>query len=542
MTLNRDFSARILLLRCIAFGVFLVLLAGLVRAQVLEGGYYRSISDGNRVREVLLPAPRGIIFDRNGVALLSNIPAYRLVKCKTSGESCQVNTISRDQAIELQATGIPNGSDLVVDSARLYLNKETTAHVLGFVSEVTAEELKERTPYVPGDKLGRGGVEESYEELLRGTRGKELVEVDATGKRLKVLSKVAPTAGQNLELTLDLKLQRAAAKAISDKSEGAAVVITNPKTGEILALASNPTFDPNIFTDLSVDSNDRNRTINYLFTDNSRPLFNRAISGTYPPGSTFKIITSSAGLESGKIDQTYTMEDTGVIVIGPYKFGNWKFLQDGGTQGVLNIVSAIKVSNDIFFYRLGEKVGLEGLVKWMQRFGLGAKTGVDLPGEAKGVVPTKSWRDQFAPEWYLGDTFHLAIGQGKLLVTPLQMNAWTNVIANGGSLCKPHIAGSASCQDLGISKKTISLIKEGMIGACSPGGTAWPLFNFKVPLACKTGTAEFGDPENRTHGWLTAFAPADNPKISITVLVEKGGEGSDVAAPIVKKILEEYYK
>ncbi len=539
---RRDFSIRALTVRAFGLGIFLILLAGLLKTQVLQGAYYRDLADGNRVREVYLPAPRGIIYDRNGTALVSNIPAYRLIKCNKTGELCTANIISRDQAIELQATGLPKGIDLVVDSARLYLNKQTTAHTLGYVSEVTAEELKEQSNYVSGDKIGRGGVEESYEAILKGSPGKELVEVDAIGRRLKVLSAVQPKPGANLKLTLDIKLQKIATAAIADKPGGAAVVVSNPKTGEILALASNPTFDPNIFTDFSIPAEDRNRVISNLFTDNTRPLFDRAISGTYPPGSTFKIITSSAGLQNGKIDESFTIEDTGIIVIGPYKFANWKYLADGGTQGVVNVVTALKVSNDIFFYRLGEKIGLEGLVNWMEKFGLAKKTEIDLPGEASGIVPNKKWRSQFAPDWYLGDTFHLAIGQGKLLVTPLQVNGWTNAIANGGKICKPHLAmGESDCRDVGLSKKTLSLIKEGLIEACSEGGTAYPLFNFKVPIACKTGTAEFGDPENRTHSWLTAYAPANNPEISVTVLVEAGGEGSDVAAPIVKKILEGYF-
>ncbi len=549
---KRDFSVRMLSVRLVGLGVFFVLLAGLARTQVLEGAYYRDLSNGNRVREVFLPAPRGIIYDRNGKPLVSNIPAYRLVRCTDQGRKCEADTISRDQAIDFQ-TSSQNSSekvDLVVDSSREYLEREATAHALGYVSEISAQELTDNPEYVPGDKIGRGGIEESYEVPLRGERGKELVEVDALGRRLKVLSAVLPKPGNNLKLGLDINLQKTAYEAIKEKSEGAAIIATNPKTGEVLAVASNPSFDPNIFTDFSIDSSERNRVINSLFSDSSRPLFDRAISGTYPPGSTFKVITSTAGLENKKIDEDFTIEDTGIIVIGPYKFANWKFLHDGGTQGVLNVVGALKVSNDIFFYKLGEKVGLDGLVSWMQKYGLARKTGIDLPGEMSGVVPTKDWRSKFAPEWYLGDTFHLAIGQGKLLVTPVQINAWTNVVANGGKLCKPHVVqGVSDCSDLGISKKTLGLIKEGLIEACSAGGTAYPLFNFKDPkdkdktiqIACKTGTAEIGDLDNKTHAWLTAYAPANNPEISVTVLVEKGGEGSDTAAPIVKDVLTKYF-
>lgn len=545
---RRDFSIRVLSLRALGIGVFLILIAGLLKTQVLEGAYYRDLSDGNRVREVFLPAPRGIVYDRNHKPLVSNIPAYRLVKCDRTRMHCKANLISRDQAIILQASGLPENSDLIVDSTRLYHFKDKTAHLLGYVSEVSPEEIENTPNYYPGDKVGRGGVEESYEDILKGTRGKELVEVDAVGKRLKVLSEISPKPGKNISLSLDLNLQNAAYEAIKppyankSRGQGAAVVVTNPRTGAVLAIASNPSFDPNLFTDFSVDLDERSRAINDLFNDLSRPMFDRSISGAYPPGSTFKIITSTAGLENGKIDEEFTVEDTGIITIGPYKFANWKYLADGGTQGVVNVVGALKVSNDIFFYRLGEKIGLEGIVSWMEKFGLAKKTGIDLPNEVVGIVPNKAWRAKFAPEWFLGDTFHLAIGQGKMLVTPIQVNAWTNVIANGGKLCRPYLFGEPFCKDLGISKKTLALVKKGLVEACSTGGTAYPLFDFKVPIACKTGTAEFGDPENRTHGWLTAYAPANDPEISVTVLVEAAGEGSDVAAPIVKKVLEEWFK
>lgn len=552
MLRHGDFSVRILILRVAGLAIFLVLLASLARTQVLEGEYFNVLANGNRVREIRLPAPRGIIYDRNGVPLVANVPAYRLVKCNQTGEKCDSVNISRDQAIGFQVEESANkefsNSDLVVDSTRHYLFGEQMAHLLGYVSEITEKELSGSKIYAPGDQLGRGGIEESYENYLRGVPGKELLEVDAYGKKIKVLSGVPYKTGQKLSLTIDSELQKDVFEAIKGIHPTVAIV-TDPRNGEILAIASTPSFDANIFTDFSIDAEERIRVINNLFSDSARPLFDRAISGTYPPGSTFKIITATAGLESKKIDASYTIEDTGVIVIGPYKFANWKYLKDGGTQGVLNVVSALKVSNDVFFYKLGEKLGLETLVSWMKKFGLANKTGVDLPQEAVGVVPDKKWREKNAPDWYLGDTFHLAIGQGKLLVTPLQMNVWTNVISSGGKLCRPHVAGPSECNNLGISEKTISLVRKGLVEACSSGGTAYPLFDFKDPkdksktikIACKTGTAEFGDPENHTHAWLTAFAPADNPEVSVTVLVEKGGEGSDVAAPIVKKILESYF-
>jgi penicillin-binding protein 2 len=467
---------RLVLLRIFLIGSFLLLLANLFRAQVFLGEYYRGLADNNRIKEVPIHAPRGIIFDRNDSALVANLPAFRLDN----------KTISKDQAIALET----QGKIAEVDSVRSYLYGQAFAHVLS-------------------------GVEQFYNQKIQGVDGKELVEVDALGNKLRTISILPPTAGQNLTLTLDKDLQREAFTQMQGKK--GAVVMTNPKTGEILALVSSPSFDPEKVSD-------------YLEAPD-QPLFDRAISGTYPSGSTFKIITATAGLETGKITESTTIDDPGVLVIGPYKFPNWKWLRDGGTQGTLNVVGALQKSNDIFFYRTGEWTGFDNLTLWAHKFGLGKKLGVDLPGESAGNWP------QGVP--YLGDLYHLAIGQGDLLVTPLQVNNWTSVIANGGKLCTPHVSGPADCKDIGISQNTLRLVKNGLIAACTTGGTAWPLFGMDV--ACKTGTAEYGDSQNRTHAWLTAFAPVETPQIAVTVLVEGGGEGSDVAAPIVTKILEKYF-
>ncbi len=488
----------LLILRVLVVGCFLLLLAALFQAQVFKGSYFRSLADGNRVKEVPIPAPRGIVYDRNGVALTVNLPEFRV-----NGQ-----TISKDQAIGLEAKG--EGPLVAVGSARSYPDGKALAHLLGYVS-------------FDG---GHSGVEEEYEGRLKGRDGKELVEVDAVGKKLRTISTVPALAGENLTLTIDRQLQKVAYREVEGKNlpagrQGAAVVVTDPATGAVLALVSSPSFDPEHVAD-------------YL-NQSDQPLFDRAISGTYPSGSTFKIVTATAGLESGKITESTTVDDPGILVIGPYKFPNWKYLRDGGLQGTLNVVGALQKSNDIFFYKAGEAVGVDDLINFAKKFGLSQRLGIDLPGEAPGSLPTRT-------DWYLGDTYHLAIGQGDLLVTPLQVNNWTAVIANGGKFCRPHVTGSVACKDLGFSTKTIDLVKQGLVAACSPGGTAWPLFNFKVPVACKTGTAEYGDPANRTHAWLTAFAPAKKPTIAVTVLVEGGGEGSDVAAPIVKKILEEWFR
>jgi penicillin-binding protein 2 len=320
-----------------------------------------------------------------------------------------------------------------------------------------------------------------------------------------------------------------------------AVVATEPKNGQVLVLISSPSFNPNDITPENL-------------TDVTLPFFNRAVGGVYPPGSTFKIVTAVAGLEEGKIDKNTTFTDLGEIRVGDYSYKNWYFTQYGKTEGTINLVRAIKRSTDTFFYKVGEWVGPTRLANWAQSFGLGKKSGIDLPGEVGGLVPSPEWKEEKGDRWFLGNTYHFAIGQGDILTTPLQVNVMTSVIANGGKLCQPTIAqntsdggpkgllrGEINCQDLKLKAETLSLVKEGMKEACSPGGTAFPFFDFSPQVACKTGTAEFGDLAGKTHAWLTSFSPVDNPQIVVTALVEKGGEGSYVAAPVVKKVMEAWF-
>lgn len=524
-TVSGDF--RLAIIKIVFVATFLILLASLINTQIITGSYYRALGDGNRIRVVPIHAPRGIISDREGTALTANLPSFRLIE---NGES---HTISKDQAISLEASGqLKEHQNLEIDSTRTYLRGKVFSHVLGYVSEINADELKSDPSYLIGDKIGRGGVEEFYQDKLRGKDGKELIEVDALGKRLRTISTIDPIPGQNLKLSIDARIQQVAYDAINGKN--GAIIVTNPATGEIISLVSSPAFDPNIFTDFSLPAEVRSDSIGRLFSDPNMPSFNRAVGGTYPPGSTFKIVTATAGLETGSIKADTLIEDTGVLVVGPYKFPNWKWLADGGVEGNLDVVGAIQKSNDIFFYKTAEMTGIDNLVAWAKKFGLGARLGVDLPGEATGLI-------RHDRDWYLGDTYHEGIGQGDLLVTPLQDNAWTNVVANGGKLCTPHVYGPNNCKDLGIKPATINLIREGMLKACQPGGTGYPLYGFVPQVACKTGTAEFGT-ESRTHAWFTSYAPIDKPEISVTVLVEGAGEGSDVAAPIARKIYEAWFK
>lgn len=513
-------AGKALFFTSVLFVSLFILLWRLFDLTLIQGHRLRALAEGNRTRELIRHAARGRILDRTGKVLADNIPAIRM-----------------------------NGNYSESDYARKYPDGTSTFHVIGYTGEISKEELLDPyfqlRGYQPGDRLGRMGAEAVFEERLRGKDGKELVEITSSGEVTRTLGRVEEIPGEDRELSLDRGLAIAVQNAFPEGEKGA-VIVSRPMTGEILSIYSSPSLDMNIFAQ-SLPQN----TYEALAQSPDRPMFNRGIGGVYPPGSTFKIITSLAGLEEGAISDKTLIEDVGILKIGPYSFPNWYFTQYGKTDGLVDVIKALQRSNDIFFYKTGEATGITKLSAWAKRLGLGTALGIELPGEAVGLMPDPFWKaTQFDSEvdkevrndqWYLGDTYHVSIGQGYLLVTPLQVNAWTNVIANKGKLCKPTIEKISNCKDLRIKGETIDLITEGMKRACLPGGTGWPLFNFSVPVACKTGTAEFGDPQDRTHAWFTAFAPIVEPEISVTVLVERAGEGSDKAAPIAKKILEEWF-
>ncbi|HOZ80835.1 MAG TPA: penicillin-binding transpeptidase domain-containing protein [Candidatus Woesebacteria bacterium] len=509
---------------------FLFLLAVGIRLAIIRHGFYSSLARDNKVAEIKIPAARGQILDRKGrVVVESEYQYFEENEDKVASKS------GKYKGDEFE------GKTARVELKRKYLYGETMGLVTGYVGRVSENDLKSDRcgRKLDGfDVVGRMGVEESLDCLLRGTEGKRLVEVDAKGKYVRELGRQEPVAGQNLELSIDAFWQEKIYQMIKDKK--AAVVMSRPDSGKIIALVSSPSIDPNVFS-YEID----NQKINdYLKDRESLPLLNRTITGRYHPGSVFKITVATAGLESGVMGANDLIEDTGVIKIGEYSFANWLWNKRGGTDGMVDMVKALKRSNDIYFYRLGEKLGIDRIKEWANKFGYGSKTGVELGGEIEGIVPDDQWKqDNKGERWFLGNTYHVSIGQGDLGVTPLQVNQMTNIIANDGKKCKMSLLknSKSECVDLKINKNTIETVTNGMKEACKTGGTAWPLFNFKTELACKTGTAEVGDGSKDTHAWLTAFAPADNPEISITVLVERGGEGSDVAAPIVGDILKEWF-
>lgn len=520
--------------------IFLLLGARLVDLQLISGEKNRILAEENRVKRIFIPTGRGLIYDRLGLPLVENIPLYR--REQGNGDDSTYETISREKALEIESAGGEEAEKVRVDVGRRYLHGEVLAHLLGYVGQVNREEVSSsRGRLEPGVLVGRGGVEEEYDHVLRGKKGVEIIETDAHGEKKRVIGQVEAQAGQDLKLAIDLSLSQAALKAL--EGQRGAVVATKARTGEVLALVSSPAYDPNKLS-LGISL----AKFQEFLADPGQPFFNRAIGGAYPPGSTFKIVTAVAGLEEGEITGQTLINDPGMIQIGPFAYRNWYFTQYGQTEGEINIITAIKRSTDTYFYKVGEWLGAERLADWAKYFGLGKQTKIDLPGEIDGLVPDPQWKRKIKGErWFLGNTYHLAIGQADLTATPLQVNMMTAAIANGGQFCRPRVTKKTpneetNCQDLKIKKETLGLVKEGMKEACSFGGTAFPFFDFKPQVACKTGTAQFGDPEERTHAWLTAFAPVDDPEIVVTVLVEAGGEGSKVAAPMAKQILEAWFK
>lgn len=486
----------------LSFGILWVTV---VKLNLIKGRYYRDLALNNRVARVIIPSPRGKVFDRKGRVVADNVDFNEEVK-------------------------------------RFYPYGESMANVTGYLGSVNDEELKNgkcgRSLHHESI-VGRAGIEKEMDCELMGNDGYKLVEVDATGNSNRDLGQLDAVGGKDVFLSLDAYWQEKIYKMLDGKK--AAVVMSEPETGKILALVTSPSYDANNFN----YSYDKETIKTYLEDTENLPMLNRTIGAKYHPGSVFKPIEALGALEEGLIDENTLFEDTGVIKIGDYSFKNWLWTKNGTTDGMVNIVKALKRSNDIFFYKLGEVMGVDRIKNWAHEFGLGEKTGIELPGEVAGLVPNDKWkRENLGERWYLGDTYHLSIGQGDLTVTPLQINQMTNIVASGGQKCQMSILRESPilCEQIKAKEKNWNLVKEGMKEACKNGGTAWPLFNFKTEIACKTGTAELGDGTNDTHAWLTAFAPAEKPQVSITVLVERGGEGSDVAAPIVGDILKEWFE
>lgn len=534
------------------FAIVFVFLLRLFYLQVVTGAKNRALAENNRIRLVGLVAPRGKILDRNGVLIAQSNVTYWLKK----GDEKKAITLAQKNDLEAQGLASEDFSgslgQIYEEVGRTYPLGEEASHILGYASLAQKADLNRNAQLTSQDLVGRAGIEETYEDFLKGTDGQKLIEVDATGGKVSIISKAAPKQGENIRLTIDAKLQKVAYEALKKGAEkagvkGGAIIVSQPATGEVLALASLPSFDPN--------------NVGGVTNDPAKPLFNRATLGNYPPGSIFKLVTALAGLESGVINRDTEIEDVGEFDFSGTHFSNWYFTSYGGKDGVLKLVRAIARSNDIFFFKVGEMVGLSPIRKMALKLGFGAKTGIDMPSEDFGLVPDGVWKQstQNLP-WYPGDTMHMAIGQGFLLATPMQISNLINFMASG-KLTKPYLVreidpsglasgGASGPKTSKINPKVIgknlvndanfNLVREGMRQVCQTGGTAWPFFEVKnYTLGCKTGTAE--KTEGNPHAWFGAFAPFDRPEISVTVLVEDGGEGSTVAGPVAKEVLDYWF-
>lgn len=557
--------------------LFAFLVSGLFYTQVIRYGYYAHLSKNNSIRLVPIDGPRGGIYDRNGVPIVTNELAFdaalvydelrdrgRLAKLlgEVLGMSKReiidalaaagvkpyvpvtiAEDIGKDRALVLEEATIDTpGLVIQTRSRRSYPDAHVASHVIGYLSQVTEPELDDLRDYGyrARDLLGRDGLEKYYETYLKGVDGGTQVEVDSRGRQVRVLGVKEPAAGRDLRLTIDLPLQVACDTLLGDRR--GAVVAIDPRTGEVLALASHPAYDPGVF----IRPDETDQRLSLLCDRAGRPMSNRAISGVYAPGSVFKIVTAAAALESKAIDQGTVFTCGGSYRAGQSAFDCWK----AGGHGPQMITEAIMHSCNVFFYNAGRRAGADALETYARAFGYGRATGIDLPDEVKGFVPGRAWKSMAKKEeWYEGDTLNMSIGQGYLLVTPLQVVNMTSVIANGGDLERPFIVkqiGRAEImpgkpRHLGLRQRTVRLIREGMRDAVNAEtGTAKRAKLDGVTVAGKTGTAQ--NPQGRTHAWFTGFAPYDDPRVAIVVFIEHGGKGGLEPAEIAHGVFEQARK
>jgi penicillin-binding protein 2 len=595
---NNQLALRIAIFGTVAFALLAVLFFRLWFLQVLNGEEYLAEARNNRTREFRVTAPRGEILDRNGRVLVANRtslalqvnprklpadPAERRAELTQLAELTHTSLRRVRKAIREGAELAPGapvtlrrdvGSYLVfyleenqdrfpgVTVQRVFVRRyphgTLAAHLFGNVGEVSEEQLKEARykGLEPGDAVGQDGVEYSYDEVLRGRAGATRIQVDALGRPTPggQLDVVEPAPGNNLRLTVDSRLQEAGDAALAGQGLAGGYVAMDVRSGAVLAMGSNPTFDPDVLTppisQAQVDELYRDPVLS--------PLTNRAIAGAYPTGSTFKPITSVAALASGNVTVTEPIYDDGVFSLGGIDFEN----AGGVAHGSLAMQTALQVSSDVFYYTLGDRMnGSTALQEWAHKLGIGRESGIDLPGEQPGLLPTPAWRNQLYKEdlterpWSAGDNVNLAVGQGDLQADPLQMAVAYATIANGGTVPRPHVALQVEdaagrvlreieprpARSVEIEPEWRETILAGLHDAAqSPGGTSYGVFGgFPVPVAGKTGTAE--RPPYADQSWYVVLAPYPDPEIVVAVTFEQGGFGADTAAPAALQILSAHF-
>lgn len=558
--------------------IFIIITLRLWHLQIIKGEKYSKLSEQNRIRIIKIPAPRGIIYDRNGIPLVENIPSFSLSISNEYGNKADLNILSKIlnmsaeelqkkirhkpesqfiplkikedlkfkeiAMLEARKTEIP-GLIIDIDMKRYYVYDKATAHILGYLGRITEEQIKFSNTFkdLPSYfKVGQTGLEYKYDEILRGKAGEKIVEVDSLGRELRLIRENPPLKGDDLYLTIDALLQEAAYKALENYN--GAFVAVKIDTGEILAMVSTPSYDSNMFVE-TVPANYWNELIN----DSRKPLLNRAIQGLYPPGSTFKIISAIAALEEGIITPEQILVNCkGSISLGKWTFGCWK--KEG--HGPVNLKRALTESCDVYFYELGKILGPKKLAQYSRKFGLGNYTGFILD-EKPGLVPDEEWKKKnVKASWFLGDTFNTVIGQGFLKVTPLQMAIVMATFVNGGIMYKPYIVRNTQPVgiNLNIKPQNLDIIKNALVDVVNdPSGTAFKAKSGLIKFGGKTGTVQVVSKKIREkrvykhfehHAWFVGFAPVDNPEIAFSIIIEHGGAGGAVAAPIAKNILEDY--
>jgi penicillin-binding protein 2 len=614
---HAQFAMRVAILGGIGIVAFAAIFFRLWFLEVLSGEAYLKEANANRVREIKIQAPRGEILDRAGRVLVDNktvlslqvradeLPHDKQARNKELKKLAGVANMPYDkikQEIRQQTKELPANpvtlqqdvdKDLVyylrerqdefpgVTASQVYVrdypNGTLGAQLFGYVSEIGPDQLKEPAyeGLEPGDRIGATGLEAQYDPILRGRNGAIRVQVDASGKPSgRELSRIEPEAGDNLKLTLDKKVQATGESALASSGLPGAFVAMNVRDGSILGMGSAPTFDPSVFTPpVKTD------VIENLANDEENPLLDRAIQAGYPTGSTFKAVTGSAALEAGLVTPEHTFNDQGFFEYGDYRWRN----AGEAPNGVVDMVSALRVSSDVFFYDIGrmandvyDETGQEIIQDWAKQLGFGALTGIDVPGEGAGLLPTPEWRDKLFKEasspnscggkkvlygvdgcyetdrgWSVGDNMNLAVGQGDLQATPLQLATAYAAIGNGGEVVRPHLGMEAEDpsgaqtqafepaprREVDLSGTTRSTIMEGLReAAMEPGGTSYPTFGgYPVDIAGKTGTAEKTNQEDQS--WYAALAPADNPKFVVVFTIERGGFGAERAAPAACQVL-----
>lgn len=581
MVENDEFGGRIKALGYIAVLVIAVLIGRAGYLQLYDGDYYVGLAEGNRIRIIPSMAPRGTFYDRNGELLVQNRPGFtvsllpltapisddviarlsELIKVPVEDIKEKIAAHTGFDPIRIKADVTPDivtiieeqkanypGVVIEVQPIRDYMNKQEAAHTYGYVSEINDMELEDKKDegYKSGDIIGKFGLEKIYDKELRGENGGQQVEVDVSGKPVQIIGRKDPVPGCDLYLSIDKNIQAAAEKAIDEQlrlihANAAAAVALNPQTGEILAIVSRPAFDPNLFAH-GISTKDWNALNNNPY----HPMDNKAITGEYPPGSTFKIVTGTAALTEGVVSPEELILDTGHHWIIPK--GN----AEGEALGLINFRQAMAHSDNVYFYEMGNRLGIDRLEKYARMFGLGARTGIDLPYESDGLVANRRYKEKNFEDgdWYLSETFDAAIGQGFNLVTPLQAAMLMGEIAADGKRYRPHLVNRIVAPDgtvvkefkpellstLQVPDSVLRLVQDGLHDVTKYGTAASSFKGFNIDIAGKTGTAE--NPHGRDHGWFVAYGPFNSPNIVVAVIVEQGGFGSQSAVPIGRKILE----